>query len=58
MEMGTVEPIGGTDAIAFIRGAIEKYQGKDVDEELLQYIREQIGCGEAPEGRKNAQETQ
>jgi hypothetical protein len=38
MKMGTVEPIGGTDAVAFIRGAVEKYQGCGVDEELLAYI--------------------
>lgn len=38
--MGTVEPIGGVDKVAFIRGAVEKYMGKGVDGELLSYIRE------------------
>lgn len=40
MGMGTVEPIGGVDAISFIRGAVEKYQGAGVDPELMAYILE------------------
>ena len=42
MGMGTVEPVGGKDAISFVHGAIKKYQGKGVDEELLNYIKRMV----------------
>ena len=42
MSMGTVEPIGGVDSIAFIRGAVEKYQGAGVDDDLLNYIEQAV----------------
>lgn len=49
MKMGTIEPIGGVDKIAFIRGAVEKYQGKGVDDELISYIKKQSAQKELKE---------